>query len=400
MSRTRIDFRELLFLIIVSLFWFAQYVYVPYQTVFLTSQGVTVSFVGIIIGAYGLSQLILKIPLGYHADISNKNHLFIIIGTLLSGMASSIRILIPNKEGFLVANILSGVASCTWISFMVMYSNNYHVGNAKKANSKIILFNNIGMLIAFVVSTLFYKKIGMKYISLLSLISGFLSCVLSFFIIDRNAKSKINNNPLKILKIIFNKKLIIFSLVALVQQGIQVSTTMSFTSEILRKLGAEQELIGLSIIIYMLSSVIFSRLSYSKLFLRKHNEFWIPLVLVIVFFYCITIPNISSVPIILLLQILPGLSTGILFSYSTSEAMTSVSSQEKTTAMGFFQAIYAIGMTFFPLMTGYLAKIQGMKSSFFCLGIISFISSILIKTYYHKTKQFRKTFFYNKTTEI
>lgn len=386
MNKVRIDFKEFLFLIIVSLFWFAQYVYIPYQTVFLTSQGVTVSFVGIIIGAYGLSQLILKIPLGYQADISNKNHLFIILGTLLSGMASSIRILLPNKEGFLVANILSGVASCTWISFMVMYSDSYNIGNTKKSNSKIILFNNIGMLIAFIVSTLFYKKIGMKYISLLSLISGFLSFALSFFISEKKNKNKMNSKSLKISKVIFNKKLVIFSLIALVQQGIQVSTTMSFTSEILRKLGAKQELIGLSIIIYMLSSVIFSRLSYSKLFLIKDNGFWIPLVLIIVSFYCILVPNLSSIFMILILQILPGLSTGILFSYSTSEAMTSVSPQEKTTAMGFFQAIYAIGMTFFPLMTGYIAKILGMNTSFLYLGAISFISSILIKIYYYKSK--------------
>ncbi len=396
MNKVRIDFKELLFLVIVSLFWFAQYVYVPYQTVFLTSQGVTVSFVGIIIGAYGLSQLILKIPLGYQADISNKNHLFIIIGTLLSGMASSIRILAPNKEGFLVANILSGVASCTWISFMVMYSDNYCIGNTKKANSKIILFNNIGMLVAFIVSTLLYKEIGMKYISLLSLISGFLSCVLSFFIADEKAKNKINNKSLKILEIISNKKLIIFSLIALVQQGVQVSTTMSFTSEILRKLGAKQELIGLSIIIYMLSSVAFSRLSYSKLFLKKDNGFWIPFVLITVFFYCILIPNVSSILIVLILQILPGLSTGILFSYSTSEAMTSVSPEEKTTAMGFFQAIYAIGMTFFPLITGYIAKAQGMNKSFLYLGIVSFISSILIKIYYYKSSKIRETFIFNK----
>ena len=53
---------------ITVLFWFALYVYVPYQTPYLTLLGVASSFIGIILGAYGFSQMIIRIPLGIGAD--------------------------------------------------------------------------------------------------------------------------------------------------------------------------------------------------------------------------------------------------------------------------------------------------------------------------------------------
>ena len=39
------------FIIIIILFWFAQYVYVPYQTPFLAAINVASSFIGIVVGA-------------------------------------------------------------------------------------------------------------------------------------------------------------------------------------------------------------------------------------------------------------------------------------------------------------------------------------------------------------
>lgn len=67
-------------------------------------------------------------------------------------------------------------------------------------------------------------------------------------------------------------------------------------------------------------------------------------------------PLAPSIPIIFLLQIIPGVGTGILFSLLTSEAMEGVSESKKSTVMGIFQAIYAIGMTLFPILVGLLSN--------------------------------------------
>ena len=47
---------DLLLLVIVVLFWFAQYVFVPFLSPHLTALGMTASVAGMIMGAYGMAQ--------------------------------------------------------------------------------------------------------------------------------------------------------------------------------------------------------------------------------------------------------------------------------------------------------------------------------------------------------
>ena len=85
-------------LIIVALFWFAQYVYIPYQTPYLAAISVSTSFIGVIVGSYGISQLALRLPVGILADLRPNHRLFISLGTLCAGIASQA---LPVLPGFL-----------------------------------------------------------------------------------------------------------------------------------------------------------------------------------------------------------------------------------------------------------------------------------------------------------
>ena len=123
------------------------------------------SFIGIIIGSYGISQMVLRLPVGLLANYRNKHKMIMLIGALSSGCA------------FLIGNLFSGLASAMWISFMVLYMNFYPKDQQTKATSSIIVANNLGMLLGFITSTLLYEKIGMQMICLLSVISGIISAL-------------------------------------------------------------------------------------------------------------------------------------------------------------------------------------------------------------------------------
>lgn len=68
MDKSKLNYQKNLLLIIVALFWFAQYVYVPFQTPYLSTMQVSSSMIGIIIGIYGFSQMVLRMPIGIMAD--------------------------------------------------------------------------------------------------------------------------------------------------------------------------------------------------------------------------------------------------------------------------------------------------------------------------------------------
>jgi len=226
--------QKILLLIIVALFWFAQYVYVPFQNPYLTICNVSENMIGTILGAYGVAQCLLRLPVGIFADSAGKHKYFIFSGIAFAGLASCVRVFVPSSEGFLIANILSGIASSTWISYMVHYTSYFSMEQQQKATSSIILVNNLGMLFGFILSTLFYDKLGMKFLCTTSAIAGIVGTVLALNINDhQNEEFNKKASFTKYISICKNKRLIFFSILALIQQGIQISKTMLFTTQIL-----------------------------------------------------------------------------------------------------------------------------------------------------------------------
>ncbi|WP_394526980.1 MFS transporter [Lacrimispora sp. JR3] len=382
--------QELRYLAMVSLFWFAQYIYIPYQTTYLTLLGVSSTFTGMVVGAYGITQLLFRLPIGLCADSIGRHKGFIMAGTLFSGLASFFRIFWGNGMGFLVANLFSGLASAMWISFMVFYTNHFSAKDQQSATSRIVMFNNFGMLVGFLLSTIGYNSIGMVGICILSVCAGLLAFFLSLQIKEpcRKMETIHTRDLLSVCRI---KRLWLFAILALIQQGIQLTTAMSFTNQILKDLGASNGLVGISSIIYMISAVGFAAFASTFLCCKKGPRFWIPAVFVVVSVYCILIPSAKSVLELLILQILPGMSTGILFSYITSEAMCGIPGEKRSTAMGLFQAVYAVGMTTFPIFTGSLASAFSLRFGYLVLAGISFIGAMVSLLYYIKKNKSSRT---------
>lgn len=283
----------------------------------------------------------------------------------------------------MAGNLLSGLASAMWISFMVFYTGKFSKENQQRATSRIVMFNNLGMLLGFIASTLCYSRIGMRNLCLLSVAAGGIAFLLAIFLKEekRNVSGS-NMAIIELLQVCRGRRIIVFSIIALIQQGIQLTTAMSFTNQILKDCGASDGLVGISSIIYMVSAVCFSAIASSKFCERQGPKFWIPAVLTLLAVYCILVPSVGSVPAIMALQILPGMAIGILFSYATSEAMRGIPKEKKSTAMGFFQAVYAIGMTTFPMFTGKIASAGGMESGYLLLAGIAAAGIVISKLYY------------------
>lgn len=374
-------------LIIVALFWFAQYVYIPYQTPYLAAISVSTSFIGVIVGSYGISQLALRLPIGILADLRSNHRLFISLGTLCAGVASLFRIFFQSGTGFLLGNVFSGFASATWISFMVYYLSLHDNQMQTAATGKIIMTNNIGMLIGFITSSLLYNHIGMTNICLLSVLGGFSGFVISLKLKKTDTNIEIAVNVKELLAVGKQPKLILFSFLALIQQGIQMSTTMSFTNQLLKEQGATDFQIGLSSITYMLSAVIFSRIG-SDISLNSQRRKWLTFTSFgLLALYCFTVPLVNALPVFYLLQLIPGVGTGILFSLLTSEAMEGIELNKKSSAMGFFQAIYAIGMTLFPVIVGAINNALNLKIAYWVLAGTSLVGGVVVLVYYTVQKK-------------
>ena len=375
------------FIIIIILFWFAQYVYVPYQTPFLAAINVASSFIGIVVGAYGFSQMLLRIPLGMLADWHLNHKLLITLGTLLAGLASIMRVLFPSGIGFLLGNIFSGIASSTWLSFMVYFLKLRSDVSKVENMGILVMANNLGMLLGFVISSLFYEKIAMKGLCILGVLAGILACIMTITLPTfQFSYSSGKNAFINLINVFKNKTLLICGVLAFIQQGIQMATTMSFTSQVIKEINAPSYAEGLSSIIYMCSAVLFARITSSKYIAKFSDRSILIVSYILLALYCFAIPLARQIYLIYLLQVIPGVGTGILFAILNAAAISNVPQKALSTATGVFQSIYALGMTLFPIFAGQLRAQYSMTISFIVMGILALMGNCIVIIFWQKKK--------------
>lgn len=357
-----------LLLVIVCLFWFGQYVYGPYQTTYLLGIGVSSGTTGIIIGAYGLMQVFFRIPAGLLADTGSGHKKIITTGILSVSTASLIRVLLPNAGGFFVANLFSGIGASTWISYMVYYMR-LGEGALQKSTGRIMAANNMGIFLGFVTSALLYGRLGMRRICMLSVAAGLLGTMLAFKI--QEEKPVRHSYTREEWKGIFTyRRLLFFAVLALLQQGVQMATCMSFTVQAAKDMGATTGQAGLTSVIFIVMAVVFSFLSGSSFVIKLGAERVISAGMICQLLYCVLVPMSPNVYAVYGCQVLAAAAAGFLFTSLTSESMKGVPDCFYSTAMGIFQAVYAVGLTLFPILVGFVRGRFGLAGGYYFMAAL------------------------------
>src|SRR5690554_5925801 len=140
--------RIVLFLIVTGLYWFTFYTYVPVLSTFAEARGASHGFVGIIIGSYGFTQMLLRIPLGMLSDRLNKRKFFVALG-LFIGTISSLGMWFLNSPAMLLLfRSLAGAAASAWVAYTILFSSYFNDEDAPKAIGYITAVTTIGQSIA------------------------------------------------------------------------------------------------------------------------------------------------------------------------------------------------------------------------------------------------------------
>ena len=118
-------------------------------------------------------------------------------------------------------------------------------------------------------------QLGMRNLCLLSAAAGGTAFCLSFLLTEEKRENLRNGITVsELLQVCRGRRIIVFSLIALIQQGIQLTTAMSFTNQILKEYGASDSIVGISSIVYMVSAVCFSALASLKFCERRELRLW------------------------------------------------------------------------------------------------------------------------------
>ena len=389
-------------LIIIALFWFAQYIYVPNTAPYLLAQKVTADFVGIIVGVYGGVQMSLRFPMGILADWLGKHKLIIIVGCAFSGGASVVRILESTGNGFLIANIMSGVASSLWVSFMLLSTKYITPDRMQTQIGYLFAANNFGIMLAFITSAVCFEGFGMDFLCLCSALSGALAMLLALSLKeDDPAYAHLHEPPeskhrplvADLIKVAKRKRIWFFAFLASIQQGVTMTTIMSFSNEAALRIGGSSYEMGVMTIVFILFNVISSYYSGKPPFTRISQGFLVSSALFLLAAYCFLSVMVTHIYLLIIIQVFLGWSFGFVFTIATSEAIVGVEHYRRSSAIGLFQALFAIGMTTVPIIAGRIIELDDgdLKAAFFFQGwlcIIAFVATVYF--YYMKRRNHLK----------
>lgn len=362
---------------ITAFFWFAQYIYVPFLTPYLTELGIIATIAGVIIGFYGGAQMVMRIPCGILADITGQHKRLISVGCFLAGFSKLGFLMFESPTMFIISNTVAGIASATWISFTVLYASYYKDSENTAAMMMINAFNNIGICVSYILGSIIINFFNIKPLFVLSIISAMIGMFLSFFLPD----DIVRREPLKLkelVRVMGDKRLIKYSILAMIFQFVNFASEKSFVPQIAKNLGADGFRLGLSSIIFMLAAITGSFLLSPLLMKKLSKKTLVFLYFGVMSAYCLLMSIVPNLNILFLLQILGGLAATPLFSLLMSFATSHLPPEKRTTGMGFYQSIYGIGMTFGPIMMGIFIDNFDYTVSFIIIGLVALLGIVIM----------------------
>ena len=264
-----------------------------------------------------------------------------------------------------------------WISYTVLFSSYYKKEELSRAMGTITAFNNGGILLGFAAGSLASEALGIPALFWLSFGSGIAGFVVALFIKESGG---VEAPPTikELLSSIKNKRLIVFAIAAAVLQAVHMSTAMSFTSDVAKTLSTSDWQIGVCSMVYMAFCVASSYFAGSKAAARIGAKVLMPALFAFMAIYCVFVPFAPSMWVLLVLQVIGGTGNAALFSLLMTGAMQGVEQRKRSTAMGFFQAVYGVGMTLGPMLTGAVADGMGMTAAYFTMAAFAVIGIVIV----------------------
>ena len=116
---------QVLMYFVNAVFWMTVYVYVPQFSDYIRYDiGATATLVGLITGSYGITQMLLRLPLGIWSDRLSRRKPFILMGIAMGGLSSLVMFLFARSPGaLLIGRLMAGLAACAYVQISILFAS-------------------------------------------------------------------------------------------------------------------------------------------------------------------------------------------------------------------------------------------------------------------------------------
>lgn len=373
-------YRGPLLMTFTAFFWFSLYTYPAILTPYLSELGASLTSAGLVVGSYGLTQTLLRLPAGIWSDRLQNKKVFIIAGSATS-LISAIGLLLSRQvELILLFRALSGVAAATWVHTSTLYMAYQTPDKAPKAMGQLNFINSIGSTTAMLAGSALAQTFGWRYAFLTAVAGAVICLVISLFISEDKPEAALAPTPITLqntLGIGRDRLLFWTSILALLAQFGTFATIQGFVPQYASLLGADKAQIGLLSALSVFARAFAGLLGGGLLARRFKLRSLIVAGFGLTGLSICLLPLVNNLPLLFINQILAGIGIGFQITLLMSLCTRTIPAARKASAMGFFQAVYGIGMVCGPVLIGFLADQFSLGAGFLVIGTVTLLSGLL-----------------------
>ena len=343
-------------------FWISLYLYVPILPLHAQGLGANLQMVGIVIASYAIGQILFRIPIGVGSDIIGRKP-FAVLALVLSALGAIWLALSPDPWSLFAARTLTGVAAAGWVAISVLFASHYPAGNTTRAMAVIMSVNTLSLVTATFVGGLIAEYLGNNSTFYGAAGIGFAGALLLLTAPEPRIVSATRYSFSTLLGILKTPLLLRVSAIAITLQFVTFGVNFGFLPIHAENLGASKSEIG-----YITTAGLLAAVAGTAVSAWVSNR-WGPTVAVIV----AAVATLISLVIMTIttdlvtlggLQTLNGFGRGMMNTVLISMALASAPVAVRATAMGSYQALYAIGMLLGPGASGPIAAAFGIEMVF------------------------------------
>ena len=357
------------------LYWGALYVYSPILAVYANSLGASFTTVGTVVGIYGFVQIFLRIPVGVWSDRLRQRLPFVYAGHVFNLLGCLGLAIAPSTAYLVLFRGVLGISASTWVAFTVLYASYLPANEAPKAMGVVSAINGISLTVFIGLGGQIAEVWGMRSTFFFGSFLGALGIITTVPI----KEFRENRNLVPVRRIRFfisHRTLVVTGLVAALNQYVLWSTTLGFIPLYADSLGASKLVLGVIGMVALLPYTLASLINH--LVARRvgqNRALFAGIILVAVATF--VVPLITSLPLLGICQGISGFGRGMTYPLLMGLSIRRIPDQERATAMGIFQAIYAVGMFLGPSTSGIVADAFGLHGAFIISGVISVIAALV-----------------------
>ena len=352
------------YVILGSLFWwFSLYIYVPVLPIYSKDLGSSLQFIGIIVGSYAVGQILFRIPIGYLSDRLKSRKLFSVLSGIVSFLGSLYLFISNSPNDILIGRTITGVAAAGWVAISVYYSSFFPRNERFKSSTIILSSNMLSVFLGTFLSGYISDLISIKTCFLLSMVAAILSSILFLFSKEKPFDAKSQFSTIQFISLLRNKLLICLCLIGIFIQFITFSINFSYFPIYLNELSFSDSIVGNLVAFYTLASFI-GTISSPRLI--KRFGLWKIFIYSAILIGLTTLitPLFENLFLLIFLRLIGGIGGGIIFSSCMSSIVRGFQENYQASAMGIFQAVYAIGMFLGPILSGVIGSNINLESVF------------------------------------